>query len=54
MNAVEELRYILIEKFKNNAGLQDSWAYNAAQRVIELIDEGYDLESAVKEVYRRL
>jgi len=54
MTAVEELKYILIEKFKNSVGLADNWAYNAAQQVVELIDEGYELSEAIQEVYRRL
>ena len=54
MTAVEELKYMLIDKFRNNVGLADQWALNAAQQVVELIGEGYELVEAIKEVYRRL
>ena len=54
MTEVEKLKYILIEKFINKVGLAENWAYNAAQQVVELINEGYEVKDAIQEVYRRL
>ena len=53
MGAIETLTKILIMKFRD-LGLRPTWASSAAQRVVEMIGEGYKLEEAISIVYKEL